>query len=332
MINIPEVKSNRKRTTPLEKDKNKKLDKIVNLDLSEPKEYICATCGKSYKKLDNNFPASQSELYAGLEYHLPTCKRCLNKLYEYYCIKLGDEDEAIRRICMKYDIYYDQSLANASRKITKDRSRISTYISRANLIQYKNKTYDDTIDEEQTQTIDSLSDLKDIKENNDVVINERTTIKRWGLGFAPDEYEMLNSHLKLLKEQAGDCDFTRESLLKDLCVIKVQQNRAITDKDVDKYDKLTKLYQATLSAADLRQKVSSKDVILNNPDECWGNFTKIVETMSPAEYFKDKQIFEDYDHMHEYYRRFIDRPTNNLINGTNIMDEEFVIKGMEDDD
>ncbi len=304
---------------------------MTDINRSEPKEYICVTCGKEYKRLDGNFPASQSELYAGLNYHLPICKKCLDKLYEQYCVKFGDEDKAIRRICMKFDIYWDQSLTNASRKITKDRSRIHTYISRANLIQYKDKTYDTTLDEEKTNTIDSLDEFRQAKEHGDIGVSERN-IKKWGLGFSPDEFEVLNNHYKLLKEQTGDCDFTKETLIKDLCVIKVQQMRAMIDKDVDRYDKLTKLYQSTLASADLKPKSTAKDLISNNPDECWGNFEKIIETSSPSEYFKDKKIFDDFDHMDEYYKRFICRPTDNLRNGTKIMDKEFSIKANDNND
>lgn len=113
------------------------------------------------------------------------CRRCIDKLYEHYCTVLGDDDEAIRRICMKFDIYYNQSLADASRKISAERSRIHTYVSRANLIQYKDNTYDTTLDEESRETIESVEEVRDSKKVT------QKTVKFFGLGFTEEEYRFL---------------------------------------------------------------------------------------------------------------------------------------------
>ena len=61
---------------------------------------------------------------------------------------------------MKFDIYYSKALAESSRKIAVDRSRVHTYISRANLSQFRGKTYDTTIDEESRQVIESVEEVK----------------------------------------------------------------------------------------------------------------------------------------------------------------------------
>jgi len=193
----------------------------------------------------------------------------------------------------------------------------------------KGTTYLDTIRDRETDTINSYEDLQDAKENGDIDISDRT-VKKWGLGYSTAEYQMLNDHYKMLKEQINPDDPIQDAYIKDACEQHILKYR-YRDTDIDKYDKVSKLYQQTLSSANLKPKNNIKEMISNNPDECWGNFEKIIETMSPAEYFKDKKIFSDHDQMDEYYTRFIDRPTNNLINGTNIMDEEFSIKVNEDE-
>ena len=138
---MAQAKSNRRVTTTTP-SKNTEIQKIKYSKEDEPTFYKCPTYRTPYKKLDDNFPASQSEMYAGWNYHLPICKRCMDKLFEHYTEVYGnDEDAAIRRICEKFDIYYNVSLLNASRKITKNCSRIHTYVSRANLNQYKGKTF-----------------------------------------------------------------------------------------------------------------------------------------------------------------------------------------------
>ena len=135
-------------------------DRITPLknDIRSPR---CTTCGKTFTKQAGNFPASQSPIYACNNHFLPVCKTCIDKLYEHYCAVLGNDEDAIRRICMKFDIYYSKALAESSRKIAVDRSRVHTYISRANLSQFRGKTYDTTIDEESRQVIESVEEVKE---------------------------------------------------------------------------------------------------------------------------------------------------------------------------
>ncbi len=129
---LAQEKSNR-RVTKTAPSKNTEVQKITHPKYKEPNFYVCPTCKGHSNKLDSNFPASQSELYAGWNYHIPICRKCLDKLFEHYTnVYGGDEDAVIRRICERYDIYYNVGLLNASREITKNRSRIHNYISKAN--------------------------------------------------------------------------------------------------------------------------------------------------------------------------------------------------------
>lgn len=290
--------------------------------------YKCHWCGKRCRGLDKNFPASQSELYAGWDYHLPICRKCIEKLYEHYVRAYdGDENAAIRRICSKYDIYYSEDIVNSAlvgRSCQK--SPISVYLSRSCLNQYKGKTFDTTLDEERLAKVSLIAE----DEPEEVTRKSARNIKRWGTGYTEEEYEMLNEHYKLYKDSIDENNATQIALLNDLCEQYVLKMRARQNGDIDRYEKVSKLYQQTLGSASLKPK-STADQVSNNPDECWGNFIKTVETMSPAEYFEDKSIFKDYDEQDEYYRRFVERSTNNLMNGTSIMDDEYSIKDDIDD-
>lgn len=298
------------------------------------KPFKCVTCGKRYSRQKDNFSYSQSPLYNGNNHFLPTCCSCINNLVEQYTKILGNQNEAIKRVCLHFDIYVNDSMLNSSKKIDTDRSRIKNYIRQCNLSQNAGKTYDTYLTEIKSETIDTIEDFEKHKsesEKNDVGSISERTVKRWGLGYSEEEYQMLNDHYKMLKDKAGDDDI-KDSLIKDLCEQHILKYRARQEKDIDKYEKISKLYQATLNSADLKPKNSSKDVVSNNPDECWGKFINVIENYSPAEFFKDKKIFEDFNAQDEYYRRFINRPTDNLISGKTDMDDEFIIKESDEDD
>lgn len=298
--------------------------------------YKCCTCGKKYTKQTGNFSYSQSPLYKGNNSFLPICNHCLENLVEQYTVLLGSQNEAIKRVCLHWDIYFSDSILNSTKKIDANRSRIKCYVKNCNLQQNAGKTYDTYLQEIKDNTINSIEELEKLQAEaelkDETSVSDRT-VKRWGLGYNEIEYQMLNDHYKMLKDKAGDDD-VKDSLIKDLCEQHIMKYRARQDKDIDRYDKLSKLYQQTLANADLKPKDTSKNIDTNNPDEVWGKYVQIVENYSPAEFIKENglHIFEDINQQDEYYRRMIARPTNNLINGTNEMDSEFEIKDGDGND
>ena len=123
-----------------------KVIKTISCDeeqeLLMKKPYQCVTCGKRYATQKNNFAYSQSPLYNGNNNFLPTCNHCLDNLVEQYTLLLGDPNEAIKRICLHYDIYIQESLLNSCKKKDLNQSRIRNSIRHCNLQQYAGKTYD----------------------------------------------------------------------------------------------------------------------------------------------------------------------------------------------
>lgn len=121
-------------------------------NVSAPKElleqYICSRCGRIYKKQKSNFSPSYSALYRGNGGYLPVCVNCMDELLDHYKEVLDSESEAIRRLCMKFDIYWNPKIYAMVYKANTTTSRIRSYLSKCNLSIYVGKTYDDTIDEE----------------------------------------------------------------------------------------------------------------------------------------------------------------------------------------
>lgn len=309
----------------------------INLPRSnkvEEKKFKCYCCGASWDNQKGHFSKSAHPRFQSNDGYIDICNGCRDKYY-YKLVDLydGNEEHAIRHMCFEFGWIYHIDALVASRQISTDRSRISHYLAKKNLGQTTRMgtTYIDTIkfefEEKDSAVIDTLEDITQF-EGGDARKLQRN-ITKWGLGYTDAEYLMLNDHYKLYKDRIDEDDPSQVTLLRNLCEQYILQSRAMKDKDIDKYDKVSKLYQQTLNNANLKPK--NQDSNVNNPDECWGNFNKIVETMSPSEYFKDKSIFKDYDEMDEYYQRFIVRSTNNLIDGTTTMDDEYSIKVTDDE-
>lgn len=223
-------------------------------------------------------------------------------------------------------MYINDSLLESSKKAPSNKSRISTYVKNANLQQYKNRTYDTYLEEliNSEKVIEFIEDI----ENEDISISKKS-LSIFGIGYMPEEYPILMQHYKMLKEQISDDDFVQETLIKDLCDIKIQEYRLKSNKNYDykEYKVLKELYQSTLSTANLKPKNKKEDSI--NIEDQFGNWINDIEKYTPAEYFKDKKIYEDYDKLKEYSERFIFRPLKNLFTGSKDKDKEFNIDNLE---
>jgi hypothetical protein len=50
--------------------------------------------------------------------------------------------------------------------------------------------------------------------------------------------------------------------------------------------------------------------------ETWGMMAKLVEESTPAEYYKDKTLFKDFDNIGAYIKKYITRPLKNFATGS----------------
>lgn len=206
-------------------------------------KFMCTRCGKVYTRQKNNFPASQSPLYTGNGGgYLPVCCHCVENLYEHYRETLGNSAEAVRRICMKFDIYWSPEIYNMINRQNTSASRVRAYISKTFLIRYIGKTYDDTLDEENGgRQLLSLEDVTPDPDESPAETARRPeispeTILFWGEGFDGDMYRELDMRFeRWTKDLPKPLPVVEESLYKQICIQEAQINRkAATGQDVEK--------------------------------------------------------------------------------------------------
>ena len=229
-----------------------KVEAIKPVEKQEKIKYKCCCCGTLYDNLEKNFPFSQSAFFKGNNNRLPICNSCFDEMTSQYEDLLGSSDAAIKRMCLHWDMYVEDGLFTSSRKIDASRSRIKAYVKNCNMTQYAGKTFDTYLKEQESNAINNLDDLADAQEKSDTVLSEKNTVRVWGFGFSPEEFTYLNNQYSDWKAKVVIDGKARESLVRDLCVIKMHQQNAIKAKDIDLYNKLQKTYQDTLTSANLK--------------------------------------------------------------------------------
>lgn len=223
--------------------KQSKVKSVRSTALSQPLEdirkYRCCSCGKEYTRQKQNFPATQSPLYKGNNGYAPICRNCLDELFNQYKISIGDEKSALRRICMKFDLYWNEEIYNMLSKANTSTSRVLTYIARSNLIKFQGKTFDNTLDEEYSTTMYTSAQAEDTDDASSQMPKiDQSVIEFWGSGLQPSMYIELENRYKFwLSKYPEDVslDPGEEALLRQICLLEIDINRSrAANKSVDK--------------------------------------------------------------------------------------------------
>ena len=153
-------------------------------------------------------------------------------------------------------------------------------------------------------------------------------VKKWGKNLSIDDYDVLEDHYKLLKGANPNLNDNQEIYINELCYTKMFQMRALRNGDTDQFGKMSDNYRKTFTQAGLK----AVREIESDSNDCWGEWVRRIEEYTPAEYYKNKSLFNDFDNVGEYFERFVLRPLRNLMHGTSDRDYEFSVEDTEDGD
>lgn len=284
-------------------------------------EYYCDKCNRVFTRADNFYKA-HSDMYSN-NGCMPICKDCLTDLFNKYYIGYQDARKAIKRICMSYDLYYSESIANTVCQNTKAAPQIGDYIKKLNINQYKQKTFADTLEEGFDFNV-IFTEHEDTTTKN----ISRAMQDRWGNGFSNIEYQTLENHYKYLKKANPNCDENQEIFIIDLCYIKMQQMNAMLTRNTDDFNKLSESYRKTFTQAGLKTVREGT----NEDTFSFGVTAQTIEKYTPAEYYADKELYKDFDGLGDYIDRFMTRPLKNIMTGSSERDYEYYVKDDDDDE
>ena len=267
-----------------------------------PEKFYCTRCTRNYTKQKSNFPASQSPIYRENGGYLPVCRHCVDEMYQHYKSVLGDEKSAIRRICMKFDIYWNDKIYEMLNKSSTTASRVLSYISKSNLYQFVGKTFDDTLDEEnELMQRSSNVDLDEIiVDSNEEITISSEIVEFWGAGFAPSFYIDLERRLKFwcgdtdrYSMDISDCAIIRQICMLEVTIARDTAMGKSTDKSVNALNTL--LGSANLKPVQKKKEENLDAAAESTPFGVW--IRKIENTRPIAE--PDPQL-KDVDGIAKY--------------------------------
>ena len=234
------------------KDKRTKKDK-----------YTCFYCRNEY--VETNFYKSFGNFFSNIG-KIPYCKQCIEKFYQYYFNKytnegcLTPEENAVKRVCMAMDIYYTKanfdSAMNTIRQKNINISPMAQYMKTISFNQYKNKSYDNTVfDDEKDKLIASFMDMSNLSERK---VDEKT-IKFFGAGFSDDDYEFLQEQYSDWTTRHECQTKAQEEVFKRICFKQLEILKATRLGEDTK--NLDATFRDLLDAAKLQPKQNSSETV-----------------------------------------------------------------------
>lgn len=211
--------------------------------------YVCKKCGLAYNRMKGYFPVSYSYLYKGSGY-LPFCRSCIDSMYEDYLEKSQDPKAAVKQMCRKLDLYWNEAVFNSVKNKATAHSMMTLYISKTNNTKYIGKSYDDYLLENGALwTSIQTPDNNNIERTNDINIEDADTddtyeditdeVKTfWGTGYSPSMYRELERRKQYWMSEFPDGyepDVGTNALIRQICALELDINRdRAAGKPVDK--------------------------------------------------------------------------------------------------
>jgi hypothetical protein len=306
--------------------RKKTLQKIINADGVDISQIYCRRCMK--KKPPTEY-YSAADKYLDQNGYFSICKECIGNIYTGQYNIEHDIPRSIFKTCRIINLVYNETAVQSLETQLKNTDRLpddpkvfGVYKSRiANNMRggdamAKGQFLGDLTFQYETSTTPERGEPVDFTGSESV-------IEFWGGDYATDEYRFLEKELADWKRSYSCQNKAEEFFMKQVCLKSLELENA-RKGGTGNVDGILKSMQELLKNASLtpaQQTAASS----GKGNETWGMFIKTIEETTPAEYYKDKEMFKDFEGIEEYIKKYITRPLKNFVTGSrdfNIVEDD----------
>ena len=277
----------------------------------------CSRCGKEYGSARTHFHTSYATSYKGIR-RLTICKHCVESLFDTYYNQCGNYKDAMRQMCRKLDLYWNETQFNVAESRSTPRTLFNTYMSCINTPSLAGKCYDDTLVEE--GRLWGFVGQESAQEDPDGEVEKVSDEVKafWGSGLPESKYRLLeermNYILQKLKLNRDDIDIGAEMMLKQACGLELDIADARAEgKPVDK---LVNSFNTVIGGLNLKPAQQKSDNSQSASVIPLGVMAKIYENKRPInEVHPDLQ---DIDKIFETTSTFMFGHTAKMLQQSNV--------------
>jgi hypothetical protein len=220
------------------------------------KHKMCVSCEK--QKVQTSFFSTNSKMFT--DGKVPICKACIKE-------QVDEKDiSSVKRILRQIDKPFISTVWSSATNSEKD--TFGSYMKMINsLPQYKTLTYEDSIEnkaiDEDSEDIENDEDIKEMTTDGEVIKVTNEIKLKFGLGYKNEEYlKMEKFYMDMMKSH----DITSPNhieMLIEICKVNVEKDRALKDRNIGDYKKLSDASKALIADAGFRpaDKVSGNEAV-----------------------------------------------------------------------
>jgi hypothetical protein len=209
--------------------------------MTKTKRKMCVSC--ETPKVLNSFYSTSSKMFS--DGKVPICKPCI--------LEQIDESDlnSVKRILRQIDKPFIHMVWESASRSEKD--TFGSYMKMINsLPQYKNMTYDDSIERTETNDVEDEDDFTEMS-TEDGVITVTSDIKmKFGSGYKNEEYLKMEKFYKDMMASHEIHSPQHKEMLVEICKVNIEKDRALKDRNVGDYKKLSDAFKVLIADAGFR--------------------------------------------------------------------------------
>ena len=255
---------------------------------------------------DTEFYTSWSNFSDG---KVPYCKKCLQKIFEYYQKETNSEKTAAYFTLMKIDIPLIEEIYN-NVVDKKGKFNLSTYI-----LELQKRDSNKDIWQDFSATDVELKDISEVK----TIAERRKELndleKKWGIQDSVEDYDFLEDTFQRYTKGIEFINPQQEDLYKDLCrdrllLRKINDNRYNGEETIDKVqNRISK----TMSTLKLDQFENNKPKTLS--EQSLFEKIRLCDENNVKDIYSEPSKYYDLNKIQYYNEKFSLRPLANMLVG-----------------
>lgn len=288
---------------------SKRIMKTANqqqLAYKDGKIYYCRACGKILPP--DNFWISGDKLLDS-NGKMSICKNCISEIFQREYIMSGKNvNLATLNTCRIINFVFDEkALESAKEAVEKTNASYETgFFGHYRNFAWRNLPPSSKDEERRGIFVEPQNLSPEIIADNAEVGHDVKEF--WGDNYTPEEYDILESEYWQWVPRFDVVNKEEESLIKMLCELRLDmRNLRLKNKPLDN---TIKNYNAVMNQLGI---TPSRVDDASRTGDTFSEFIRRIEEEEPAEYYKDKKLFADYDNIEQYFKDFVLRPILNFF-------------------
>jgi len=267
-------------------------------------------CRRCEKVKDRKFFSKSFDTELDKNGYLSICSDCLDDIFKRYMIaEYNNMNRVILKMCRMTNTKYEESAITTAKEIYRTKNRDifegGFFVTYRAQLKFAVGHPTDSVKFGDLTFVEPMN----FKSNDEIYADEDLS-DNWGTGYEYEDYQFLEKEYdKWTKTHKSDT-MAEKTLLREICWKQYEIRKArIEAKSTSSLVKELQDLMKTASIDPAKTSIAGS----GKSQDTFSAFIKTIEENEPADYYKDRELFKDYDNIDYYFKKFITRPLKTFL-------------------